>query len=266
MQPNFRVVGRSGSATALNGRERAVVLQAADGDSLAREELVRTFMPLIESQARNYRNSPAVNRTELRQEGVVGLLRALERFDPELGTPFWAYASWWVRQAMQQLVAEMTRPIVLSDRAVRQLVRVKEARRNHLQAHAREPTTTELAESTGFSREHLDSLTSVERPPRSLEEPMRSDDNGSTSLGECVGDPISEDGYDAVMDRQEEQIIRSLTEELDAREREIVYSHYGLGRKPETLREIAGRLKLSAERVRQVEERALTRIRMAATG
>jgi DNA-directed RNA polymerase sigma subunit (sigma70/sigma32) len=62
---------------------------------------------------------------------VVGLLRALERYDPDLGTPFWAYAAWWVRQAMQQLVAELTRPVVLSDHALRQLTRVKEAHRQH---------------------------------------------------------------------------------------------------------------------------------------
>jgi RNA polymerase primary sigma factor len=65
----------------------------------------------------------------LMQEGVVGLLRALQRYDPERGVPFWAYAAWWVRQAMQQVVSELSRPLVLSDRALRQLARVKAAQR-----------------------------------------------------------------------------------------------------------------------------------------
>jgi RNA polymerase primary sigma factor len=75
--------------------------------------------------ARVYRGSRSITRIELMQEGVVGLLRALERFDPDAGVPFWGYAVWWVRQAMQQLIAELTRPMVLSDRALRHLARLK---------------------------------------------------------------------------------------------------------------------------------------------
>src|SRR4051794_38385132 len=108
-------------------RERELVAAARAGDPAARARLVEAFMPLVASTARVYRDSPSVDRVELLQEGVVGLLRALERFDPERGTPFWAYAAAWVRQAMQQLVAELTRPAVLSDRALRQLARLREA-------------------------------------------------------------------------------------------------------------------------------------------
>ena len=71
---------------------------------------MEAFLPLIAGVARVYRSSPTITSTELMQEGVVGLLRALERFDPSMGVPFWGYASWWVRQAMQQLIAELTNP------------------------------------------------------------------------------------------------------------------------------------------------------------
>src|SRR3954470_3564538 len=113
--------------------ERRLVLAAKRGDEPCRAELVEAFMPLIASVARAYRGSPSVERRELMQEGVVGLLQALERYDLSRGTPFWAYASWWVRQAMQQIVAQLTRPMVLSDRALRQLARVRNAERGHLQ-------------------------------------------------------------------------------------------------------------------------------------
>ena len=139
------------------------MLAAEEGDAGARDRLVEAFMPSIASVARIYRGSPAVDRVELMQEGVVGLLRALQRYDPTRGTPFWAYASWWVRQAMQQLVAELTRPVVLSDRALRQLARVKDARRDHLQAHGREPSSAELAETTGLTREQVENLVAAER-------------------------------------------------------------------------------------------------------
>jgi len=98
-----------------------LLLAARAGDGDARDELVSTFMPLIGGVARRYRNSSSVDRDELMQEGVVGLLRALKRYDSAAGTSFWPYASWWVRQAMQQLIAELARPTVLSDRALRQL-------------------------------------------------------------------------------------------------------------------------------------------------
>ena len=101
--------------------ERELVRSAQAGDRAGRARLVEAFLPLIGSVARVYRDSTQVDRVELLQEGVVGLLRALERYDPDQGVPFWGYASFWVRQAMQQLVAELTRPLVLSDRALRQL-------------------------------------------------------------------------------------------------------------------------------------------------
>src|SRR5918992_5834257 len=115
--------------------ERELVAAAESGDRAAREQLVKAFWPSISSVARIYHASSSIGREELMQEGVVGLLRAAGRYDPEMGTPFWAYASWWVRQAMQKLVAEMTRPVVLSDRALRRLARIKEARSAHMRKH-----------------------------------------------------------------------------------------------------------------------------------
>ena len=109
------------------GEERRLVLAAKVGDADARGRLVEALMPLIASVARPYRQSARVERLELLQEGVVGLLRALERYDPDRGVPFWAYASWWVRQAMQQVVSELNRPVVLSDRALRQISRLRDA-------------------------------------------------------------------------------------------------------------------------------------------
>ena len=120
--------------------ERRLVAAAQAGDRRAREELVEAFLPLIASVARVYRGSETITRVELMQEGVVGLLRALERYDPEQGVPFWGYANWWVRQAMQQLIAELTRPIVLSDRSLRQLSALKRAHHAYLTEHGQEPS------------------------------------------------------------------------------------------------------------------------------
>src|SRR5207244_5093141 len=103
-----------------------------------------------------------VERAELMQEGVAGLLFAAKRYDPRTKTPFWGYASFWVRKAMQELVADVTRPAALSDHAVRGLAQVKAARRDHLQAYGAEPTRAELVAATGFAPEQLDSLLAID--------------------------------------------------------------------------------------------------------
>jgi RNA polymerase sigma factor (sigma-70 family) len=221
-------------------------------------------MPAIGGVSRRYRRTPGVDHEELMQEGVVGLLRAASRYDPRMGTPFWAYATWWVRQSMQQLVSEMTRPIVLSDRALRRLAQIKEARRAHTQAHGSEPTSDELADATGLDRRQVDDLLTVETRPRALEEDV-GEDGSQTTLGDLVVDPGAEAEYGRIADRMEFAALRDLTDGLEPRERAVVQAHYGLGRQSETLRQIANRLELSVERVRQIEVKALERIREAAT-
>jgi RNA polymerase sigma factor (sigma-70 family) len=244
-------------------RERRLVLAAKAHGPEARGELVDAFLPLIVSVARIYRGS-AVKRTELVQAGVVGLLRALERFDPARGTPFWAYASWWVRQAMQQLMSELTRPVVLSDRAQRQLARVRDAHREYLQKHTREPSPGELAEQTGLSRHQVENLIAAERKPRALEEPVSGDDGVVGTFGDLLADPLAEDAYERVPRRLEMERLPRLMGALTDRERTIVRGRYGFDGPEQTLRELAGRLGVSAERVRQIEHEALGKLRMAA--
>ena len=244
-------------------RERELVGAAQAGDHQARDQLIEAFMPLVSGVARIYRGTPAVDRGELMQEGVVGLLRALHRFEPELGTPFWAYASWWVRQAMQQLVSELTRPVVLSDRAARQLARVKDARRAHLQACGKEPSLAELADETHLPRKQVENLVLAERSPRALEEPVNGEEGMVGTFGDLLADPRAEAAFERVPHRLEVERTLRLLEGLSERERTILYGRFGLDCAQQTLRELAERLGVSAERVRQIEERALSRLRDA---
>jgi RNA polymerase sigma factor (sigma-70 family) len=243
-------------------RERDLLVAAAIGDPAATADLVEAYLPAIGGIGRLYRNTPGVERAELLQEGVVGLLRAVKRYDATLGSPFWAYASWWVRQAMQQLVAQVTRPIVLSDRALRGLARIRDARRDLAQQHGREPTTDEIATKAGLTRAQADDLLAIERPSRALEEPVGSLE-GTGTLADLIEDPEAESEYGKVLERIEIDQVRALTEDLSERERVILAAHYGLGRSAQTLREIGDDLGVSPERVRQLEERALAKLRDA---
>src|SRR5215208_5864737 len=120
--------------------ERDLVIGAEAGDPDASRRLVEAFLPAIAGLASGFPGGIRVEQRELVQDGVAGLLFAARRFDPRLNTPFWAYASFWVRKAMQELVAELARPVALSDRAVRGLARIKAERKEHVQTHGSEPT------------------------------------------------------------------------------------------------------------------------------
>ena len=250
--------------------ERRLVVAAKAGDRAARAQLVEAFMPLVSSIARTYR-SGQVQRLELLQEGVVGLLRALERFDPERGVPFWGYATWWVRQAMQQLVAELTRPVVLSDRALRHLARLKQAHHDALAQTGREPSRDELASRTGLTSDQVDDLLATERAPRSLEEPMPGSDADIGTFGDLLVDPLAENAYELVLAAIEVDELHSMLAGLTNREREVLRARYGLGNGAGeddelSLRSVGDRLGLSGERVRQIERRALNKLAAVAAG
>jgi RNA polymerase sigma factor (sigma-70 family) len=243
--------------------ERQLVLAARGRQGSERDELVAAFLPLIGSVARTYRGSAGIDRRELMQEGVVGLLRALERFDPGRDTPFWAYASWWVRQAMQQLVSELARPVVLSDRAQRQLARVKDARRKRVSVNGREPTFDELVAESGLSERQVHHLVTAERRPRALDEPVAADDDAGATFGDLLADPRAEEAYEEVPSRVLLEELPRLLGELNDRERAIVLGHFGLDGQERTLRDLGEALGLSAERVRQIESAALDKLRAA---
>ena len=248
------------------GTERRLVQAAKDGDRRAREELVEAFLPLIAGVARVYRGSPSITRVELMQEGVVGLLRALERYDPTLGVPFWGYATWWVRQAMQQLIAELTRPAVLSDRALRHLAQLKRAHGDYLQRHGRAPTGEQLATDTDLTPAQVGELLALERMPQSMDEPVKGVEGELGAFGELLADPLAEDAYEQLLDNSEIEQVRALLGSLNERERTILRARYGLDGPEQSLREIGERIGLSAERVRQIENRALGKLRAATNG
>ena len=246
--------------------ELALVLRAQRGGPREREALVNAYQPLIASAANAYRRSTSVDREELTQEGVVGLLRALERYEPARGVPFWAYAAWWVRQAMQQVVSELSRPMVLSDRALRQLARIKVAQRRFEQTHRREASTAELSTIVGLPQSQVEKLLCTERTARGLDEPMGAEAGEGTTVGELLVDAPAREAYERVPQQVLAAQVPTLLGHLSDRERTVVCSRYGLGQREQTLRELAPRLGVSAERVRQIEQESLAKLHAVVAG
>jgi RNA polymerase sigma factor (sigma-70 family) len=240
-------------------------LAAQKNGAGARERLIELFTPRIEGVAFCYRTVPSVSRCELMQAGVLGLLRALLRYDAKLGAPFWAYASWWVRESMQRLVSELTRPVVLSDRAHRQLTRLSEARNVLMQRNRRQPTTPELAAESGLTIKQLQALTLADRVPRGLEEPLGKMSDASTrTVGEYVRDPCAEDPYEEASVRAATSAVPRLLSLLTERERAVIEARQGLKGPERSLQELGNTMGLSSERVRQIEQSALEKMRAAA--
>ena len=245
------------SSTADDHYELVLAVKLDRGRS---EELIDAFRPLIARVARTYHRPGVLDREELMHHGIVGLLDALERYDPSLGTPFWAYACWWVRQAMQQMVTQLSGPVVLSDRAQRALSRLGAGRHTYSQEHKREPTRTELAAVTRLEASQIESLMAARGRSRALDEPVGDGDSG-ICLGDMLADPTAQDEFDCVSDRTATEGLGALLAELNERERYVVRCRFGLDGEERTLRELAGELGVSAERVRQIEQRALDTMR-----
>jgi RNA polymerase primary sigma factor len=242
-------------------QEQDLVIGAEAGDADACRKLVEAFLPAIVGLARRFPTGVALELQELVQEGVAGLLFAARRYDPGLNTPFWAYASFWVYKAMQELAAELTRPVALSDRAVRALAQIRSARSDFVQAHGTEPTSEELSSATGLTTAQLESLRATERAPRGIEERLSGGGETAATVGDTIADSAAEQAYEQVLDDLEVRALRDLTDQLTERERAVIRAHYGLGEQVQTLSQIGAGLGLTAERARQIEVDALSKLR-----
>jgi RNA polymerase sigma factor (sigma-70 family) len=242
-------------------RERALVAAARSGSDRDRRRLVDAFLPRIAGLARDYRGVRAVSREELMQAGVLGLFRALERYDSTRSNQFWTYARWWVRQAMQELVSSLNFAVVLSDRAQRQLASVNAARREHLQSRGREPSTHDLAATTGLRPAQITMLIGATQPPYALDERSDGHSGAAPALVEALRDPAGGDGYEHATLRVAARSLPAVLATLNPRELAIIRGRYGFDGEQRSLRDLAAELSVTTERVRQIEQAAMHKLR-----
>jgi RNA polymerase sigma factor (sigma-70 family) len=254
--------GDAESAAATDQEATALVVRAQAGDRAAREQLIDRLLPLVSGIARRYRTE-GLEQTDLIQEGIVGLLRALGRYEPERGVPFAAYATWWIRQSLQDARSDFIRPFRLPPKALRQLSQLKSEHQRIYQSERRSASVGELAERTSIDLDQAKALAVADARVRSLDDPIEAGEGDVGTLGDLLTDPLSADAYEDMIDAIAGEQLKALLARLTDREREVVYARFGFDGEPEKLVDVGERLGISAERVRQIEQRALAKLRHA---
>jgi RNA polymerase primary sigma factor len=233
------------------------------GDAASLDRLVQRALPLVVRTARRYAGQD-VELADLIQEGVLGLLRAVERFDVSRGVPFSAYAGWWLRQALQQVIAEQSRSLRVPTHVLWDIHHIREARDEIRRESGREAGAVDLERRLGWSAGRVDDVLRVERPAMRLDAAYPGDASEVDNLGDLLVDPLSEQAYQDVVTRITSESVRALLSTLTEREQQVLGWRMGLDGDELSLRQIGRRLGMSAERVRQIEQRALLKLRQLA--
>ena len=231
------------------------------GDREARALMIKANHRLVVKIAHDYKNL-GLPVLDLVSEGNIGLMKAVERFDPAKGGKLSTYAAWWIKQSIKRALANQSKTIRLPVHLVDKISKMNRVSSQMSEELGREPTDDELAEEVGLSPRTVSQLKTVAIRPSSLNAPIGDDD--STEFGEMVGDEDARTPFEFLEDRNLRDELPDLLATLDDRERTIIFQRFGLdGAKPRTLEEVGKKLGVTRERIRQVQNIALVKLRRA---
>jgi RNA polymerase primary sigma factor len=240
--------------------EEILTRRAAAGDREAKERLIRGNLRFVVAVAKRYRTKE-IPLLDLINEGNIGLLKAVEHFDVNKGYHFISYAAWWVRQSILKALSEKSRMIRLPWNRANELVHIERKRREQLAESTGAADLGRIAEELGMSEQHVHTLICLSQAPLSLDSPVQGDADFSP-LGDLIYDAAQKSPEEAAVSRSLCDHIRDLLETLTPKEAQILSLRFGLnGGKCFSLREIGKHYRLSRERVRQIEKKAITKLR-----
>jgi RNA polymerase primary sigma factor len=243
--------------------ERELARRKDEGDEEAKRRLIESNLRLVMSITRNYTKA-GVPLLDLIQEGNLGLIRAVEKFDYKLGYKLSTYATWWIRQAVTRALADQGRTIRLPVHVADQVKKLLRARRNLTNKLNRDPTPPELAQESGFPLQRVEELLELVEDPISLQVPVG---DGESLYGDMIEDTKTAPPDTATALKLQSVELKRALLRLSPRARSVLMRRFGLdGNPPQTLEQVGEGLGITRERVRQLEARALRELRSVAPG
>src|SRR5499427_7464511 len=231
------------------------------GDREARALMIRSNLRLVVKIAHDYANL-GLPLLDLISEGNIGLMKAVERFDPAKGGKLSTYAAWWIKQSIKRALANQSKTIRLPVHLVDKISKMRRVSLQMSEELGREPTDEELGDEIGIASGKVSQLKTVSIRPASLD--VLFNDTASTEFGEIVGDEDAQTPFELFRDKSMRDELSELLGVLDDRERKIIFERYGLdGGKPKTLEEVGKRFGVTRERIRQLQNIALSKLRRA---
>jgi RNA polymerase primary sigma factor len=231
------------------------------GDREARALMIKANLRLVVKIAHDYANL-GLPMLDLVSEGNIGLMKAVERFDPAKGGKLSTYAAWWIKQAIKRALANQSKTIRLPVHLVDKISKMNRVALQMSEELGREPTDDEVAEEIGISSHKVSQLKTASTRPASLDAQIGDDD--STEFGEIVGDADAQTPFELLRDKNLRDELRDLLKVLDDRECTIIFQRFGLdGGKPKTLEEVGKKFGVTRERIRQLQNIALVKMRGA---
>jgi len=241
--------------------EGELAARIAKGDERAREHMITANLRLVVKIAQDYSNL-GLPLLDLIEEGNIGLMKAVERFDPNKGGKLSTYASWWIKQSIKRALANQSKTIRLPVHMIEKVAKIKKSAAVMSEDLGREPTDDEIAEEVDMPVSKVAHLKNVSARPSSLEAPIKVDEN--TTLGEMVGDERAQTPLERLQSKSLASDVNLILDQLEPREAEIIRLRFGLnGEEPQTLEEVGVRFEVTRERVRQLQDVSIRKMRKA---
>ena len=234
---------------------------AADGDKAAREILIKSNLRFVVNVAKKYQNK-GIPLSDLINEGNIGLMNAIEKYDVDRGYHFISYAVWWIKQSILKSIGEKSRMIRLPLNRAGELVQIERAKKELLAENGIDPELQEIADAVGLDEEHVRDLINISRDLVSIDNPVKSSEKESALLSDYIVDNKNPRPEDIIIDSSLKAEINKLLETLTEKEAHIIEQRFGLnGLIPMSLKEIGDRYNLTKERIRQIEKKAIDRLK-----